>query len=52
MLEILITALIVAVAGYIILKSFRNSSKGKCNCGCSKCEFKSKCSDDKNSDKK
>lgn len=52
MLEILITALIGAAAGYIIVRSFIKSSKGKCNCGCSKCEFKSKCSDDKNSDKK
>ncbi|MGN0145502.1 MAG: FeoB-associated Cys-rich membrane protein [Clostridium sp.] len=50
MFEILVAALIAAAAIYIIVKSFKNSSKGKCNCGCSKCNFKSKCSE--NSDEK
>ena len=32
-MEILITLVIVALAGYIIFKSIRKSSKGGCSCG-------------------
>jgi hypothetical protein len=36
-MEILITGAIVIVAGFIIYKNVKNSSKGKCNCSdCSK----------------
>ncbi|MBD7911367.1 MULTISPECIES: FeoB-associated Cys-rich membrane protein [Clostridium] len=36
-MEILITGAIVLIAGFIIYKNVKNSSKGKCNCGdCSK----------------
>lgn len=44
MMEILITALIVIFAAYIIVKSLKNSSEGKCSGGCSKCSSKSQCS--------
>ena len=43
-MEIFITALIVIFAAYVIVKSLKNSSEGKCNGGCSKCHAKSKCS--------
>lgn len=43
MVEILITALIVILSAYIIVKSLKNSSEGKCNGGCSKCHVKTKC---------
>lgn len=45
MFEIIITIIIVSLAGIIIFKSLRNSSKGKCNCGCSGCKAKSTCSE-------
>lgn len=36
-MEILITLGIIALAGFIIYKNIKTSSKGKCNCGsCSK----------------
>ncbi|WP_294387278.1 FeoB-associated Cys-rich membrane protein [uncultured Clostridium sp.] len=35
-MEILITALLVIAAGYILFKNIKKSSKGGCNCsGCS-----------------
>lgn len=37
-MEILISVLIVFLAGFIIFRSFKNSSKGKCNCGCKGCK--------------
>lgn len=43
MIELLITALIVIFAVYIIIKSIKSSSEGKCSGGCSKCHSKSKC---------
>ena len=43
MIEIIVTALIAVAAVYIIAKSFKNSSEGKCNGGCSKCASKTKC---------
>lgn len=43
-MEIFITIVIVIFAVYIIVKSLKNSSEGKCNGGCSKCNAKSKCS--------
>lgn len=45
MIEILITIIIVCFAGYVIVKSLRNSSKGKCNSGCSGCKAEKICSD-------
>lgn len=48
MFEIIITVIIAGLAGIIIFKSLRNSSKGKCNCGCSGCKAKSICSDEDN----
>ncbi|EKQ54440.1 MULTISPECIES: type II secretion system protein [unclassified Clostridium] len=45
MIEILVTIVIVGFAGYVIFKSLRNSSKGKCNCGCDGCKAKKVCSD-------
>ncbi|WP_294156238.1 FeoB-associated Cys-rich membrane protein [uncultured Clostridium sp.] len=50
MIEVLITALIVISVAYIIMKSIKSSSEGKCSGGCSKCHSKSKCSG--NSDEK
>lgn len=44
MLEIIITAIIV-FAGFIIIKSLKNSSKGKCNSGCNGCKSKNICSE-------
>ena len=38
MIEIIITMIIVFLAGFIIVKSLKNSSKGKCNCGCTGCK--------------
>ncbi|MDB1954434.1 FeoB-associated Cys-rich membrane protein [Clostridium tertium] len=32
-MEVLITLIIVAFAGYTIYKNVRKSSKGECNCG-------------------
>lgn len=32
-MEILITAVIVVIAAYIIYKNVKKSSKGECNCG-------------------
>lgn len=43
MIEIVITGLIVISAAYIIIKSIKSSSEGKCSGGCSKCHSKSKC---------
>jgi len=43
MIEIIITVIIVVLAGVIIVKSIRNSSKGKCNCGCDGCKAKNNC---------
>lgn len=38
MIEILITIIICLLAGFIIFKSIKNSSKGKCSCGsCKNC---------------
>lgn len=45
MFEIIITIIIVGLAGIIIFKSLKNSSKGKCNCGCSGCKAKNACSE-------
>lgn len=45
MLEIIITIIIVGIAGIIIFKSLKNSSKGKCNCGCGGCKAKNICSE-------
>ena len=45
MLEIIITAIIVFFAGFIIIKSLKNSSKGKCNSGCNGCKSKNICTD-------
>lgn len=45
MIEIIITTLIVFFAGFIIAKSLKNSSKGKCNCGCNGCKAEKMCSD-------
>ncbi len=42
-MEILITTFIVIFAAYIIVKSLKNSSEGKCSGGCSKCSSKSHC---------
>lgn len=48
MIEILITIIICLFAGFIIFKSIKNSSKGKCNCdNCNHCS--QNCTDDKNS---
>ncbi len=44
MIEIIITVIIVVLAGVVIFKSVRNSSKGKCNCGCSGCKAENNCS--------
>ncbi|MFW2488891.1 FeoB-associated Cys-rich membrane protein [Clostridium chromiireducens] len=52
MIEIIVTALIVCFAGFIIFKSLRNSSKGKCNCGCNGCKAEKICSDKSNSNEK
>ncbi|EHJ00038.1 MULTISPECIES: FeoB-associated Cys-rich membrane protein [unclassified Clostridium] len=48
MLEITITIAIVFIAGCIIVKSFKNSSKGKCDCGCKNCKAKETCSSKSN----
>ena len=45
MTEIIITIIIVFIAGFIIFKSFKNSSKGKCSCGCSGCKAEKACSE-------
>ena len=45
MFEIIITIIIVRLDGIIIFKSVKNSSKGKCNSGCSGCKAKNVCSD-------
>lgn len=38
MTEILITIAICSFAGFVIFKSIKNSSKGKCSCGsCKNC---------------
>lgn len=52
MIEILITIIIVCFAGYVIAKSLRNSSKGKCNCGCDSCKAETICSDKENKNQK
>lgn len=44
MIEIIITTIIVFLAGFIIFKSLKNSSKGKCNCGCNGCKAEKACS--------
>lgn len=44
MLEIIITTIIVFLAAFIIIKSLKNSSKGKCNSGCNGCKSKNICS--------
>ncbi|MBA2905979.1 FeoB-associated Cys-rich membrane protein [Clostridium saccharobutylicum] len=43
MIEIIITVIICLIAFYIIVKSVRNSSKGKCSCGCKGCKLENKC---------
>lgn len=43
MFEIIITIIIVGLAGIIIFKSLKNSSKGKCSSGCSGCKAKNAC---------
>jgi len=48
MIEIIITTIIVSFAGFIIVKSLKNSSKGKCNCGCNGCKGQKICSDKNN----
>lgn len=48
MVEIIITAAIISLAGFIIFKSFKNSSKGKCNCGCNGCKSEKICSSKNN----
>lgn len=48
MIEILIIIIIVCFAGYVIVKSLRNSSKGKCNSGCGGCKAEKICSDKNN----
>jgi hypothetical protein len=45
MIEIIITLVIVFFAGFIIVKSLKNSSKGECNCGCSGCKAEKACSE-------
>jgi len=44
MIEIIITIVIVFFAGFIIVKSLKNSSKGKCNSGCNGCKSEKACS--------
>ena len=44
MIELIITMIIVFFAGFIIVKSLKNSSKGKCNCGCNGCKSQNICS--------
>lgn len=42
--EIIIVALIVLYAGYVIYKKVKDMKKGKfCNCGCEECPSNSKC---------
>ncbi len=48
MIEILITIIIISFAGFIIFKSLKNSSKGKCNCGCKGCKSEKICLDKSN----
>ncbi|OOM77386.1 virus attachment protein p12 family protein [Clostridium puniceum] len=48
MIEIIIASIIVVLAGAIIMKSVRNSSNGKCNCGCDLCKAKNSCSEKNN----
>jgi len=43
MIEIVITAIIVICATFILIKSIFNSKNGKCSCGCDKCSTKNKC---------
>ncbi|WP_294377495.1 FeoB-associated Cys-rich membrane protein [uncultured Clostridium sp.] len=43
MIELIITLVIVIFAVYIIGKSLKNSSQGKCNGNCSKCRTETKC---------
>lgn len=45
MVEIIVAVFIFLAAGYIIFRSLKNSSKGKCNCGCDGCKGKGSCSD-------
>lgn len=45
MIEIIITIIIVFIAGFIIFRSLKNSSKGKCDCGCSGCKAEKACSE-------
>jgi len=44
MIEIIITMIIVFFAGFVIVKSLKNSSKGKCSSGCSGCKAEKACS--------
>ena len=44
MIEIIIATIIVFFAGFIIVKSLKNSSKGKCSFGCSGCKAEKACS--------
>jgi hypothetical protein len=48
MIEIIITIIIVTLAGVVIVKSVINSSKGKCNCGCNGCKAENRCSEKNN----
>lgn len=48
MIEILITIVIIFLAGFIIIKSLKNSAKGKCNSGCHGCKAEKACSEKNN----
>lgn len=48
MIEIIITTIIVFFAGFIIVKSLKNSSKGKCSSGCSGCKAQKTCPEKNN----
>ncbi len=44
MLEVIITIVIASCAVFIIVKSLKNSSKGKCDSGCNGCKGENICS--------
>jgi hypothetical protein len=50
MVEIIVTITIAGLAGFILFKSIKNSSRGKCNCDCKGCKSKNTCSPKKNED--
>ncbi|GKX65371.1 FeoB-associated Cys-rich membrane protein [Inconstantimicrobium mannanitabidum] len=44
MIEIIIGAAIIAYAGYVVYKKYKDMKKGKfCSCGCDSCPSKIKC---------